>query len=86
MTTIAIEAGTLIHFTATLKALGIHPDIIRGLMDCHPDTARILIRQLVVTKATKQAVLDAYDFYLAESGRVLKSLNWRRNLMKPPKT
>jgi hypothetical protein len=43
-------------------------------MDCHPDTARILIRQLAVTKADKQAVLDAFEFFLAESGRVLYKL------------
>jgi hypothetical protein len=74
MTTTAIEAGAPIHFAATLKALGIHPNIISGLMDCHPDTARTLIRQLAATKAAKQAVLDAFEFYLAESGRVVYRL------------
>jgi hypothetical protein len=74
MTTTTIEAGAPSHFASTLEALEVHPNIIRGLMDRHPDPARILIRQLAGTKADKQAVLDAIDFYLAESGRVLYKL------------
>jgi len=71
MTAEAIEANAPIRFAATLKALGIAANIVGYLTDCRPDTARTMIGQLAGTKADKQAVLDAYDLFLAESGQVI---------------
>src|SRR5581483_12456044 len=51
----AIEANAPLRFAQTCHALGIHPNVVRGLMDAHPANARWLIQRLAGTKADKQA-------------------------------
>ena len=70
----AIEANAPLRFAQTCHDLGIHPNVVRGLMDAHPANARWLIQRLAGTKADKQAILDAYELYLAESGQVVFKL------------
>jgi len=70
----AIEANAPIRFAQTCHDLGLMPNIIRNLMDAHPANARWLIQRLAATKADKDAILDAYELYLAESGRVVFKL------------
>lgn len=74
LTAEAIITNAPIRLAATLKALGIGPAIVGYLTDCRPETARTLIWQLAGTKTDRQAVLDAYELYLSESGRIIYKL------------
>lgn len=66
----AIIQNAPIRFAQTCHDLGIHPNIVCVLMDTHPDNAKSIIQRL----ADKEAILDAYELYLAESGQVIFKL------------
>ena len=65
----AIITNAPIRFANTCKRNGIQPNIVCVLMDTYPDTARCLIQRLEGTKAKRQAILDAWELFMAESGR-----------------
>ena len=70
----AIETYAPIRFAQTLRDLGISENIVRGLIESPPANARWLIQRLAGTNADKQAVLDAYELFLAESGHYVYKL------------